>query len=244
MVTVPTLPDFQLDLEAIASAITPRTKAVLLNSPNNPSGAIYTAGSLRRLGELVEGLDQPICVLSDEPYREICFGPEPPPDIGAHAAASIVCYSWSKSFGLAGERIGYLAVSPRLDGAEELIDACVFANRVLGFVNAPALWQWVVSEAIEAKVEMEHYREKVSLLCDALEEYGYDLTRPAGAFYVFPRTPIPDDVAFVRRLQQEGILAVPGRGFGLEGYIRLSMTADLDTVQRSLPGFRRAINKR
>jgi aspartate aminotransferase len=140
-----------------------------------------------------------------------------------------------------GERIGYLAISPRLAEAPELSNACNFANRILGYINAPAIWQWVVGQVPDATVDVGQYQEKRDLLCDALTRMGYDAPRPQGSFYVFPRTPIPDDVAFIGVLRREGILAVPGTGFGRAGYMRLSLTITKEEIERSLAGFERAI---
>jgi aspartate aminotransferase len=138
-----------------------------------------------------------------------------------------------------GERIGYLAISPNLPGADALSHACTFTNRILGFVNAPAIWQRVIAEAAEATVDVRAYQDKRDLMCDGLTRIGYRLAKPQGGFYVFPKTPVPDDVAFIRLLQREGVLAVPGSGFGRPGYLRLSLTVPRDTIARSLPAFER-----
>jgi aspartate aminotransferase len=240
MVAVDTDETFQLDVSRIAQSVTPRTKAIILNSPHNPTGAVYSAEALRELEALLSGLERPIVVISDEPYRELVFDGRRPPEIASIITRAVIADSWSKAFAIAGERIGYLAISPRLPDAGALSDACTFATRVLGFVNAPAIWQWVVAEALDAEVDVAHYQEKRDLLCDGLVRIGYEVTRPQGAFYVFPRTPIPDDVAFVSRLQQEGILAVPGVGFGRAGHMRLSLTVPRETIEAALPGFERA----
>jgi aspartate aminotransferase len=243
VVQVDTDDRFQPDIDRIAAAITPRTKAIILNSPNNPTGAIYPAEILDRLNALLTSLDHPVMVVSDEPYRELALDGTPVPPTPKHIANTLTAYSWSKAMAVPGERIGYLAISPRIEHAKELVGACVFANRILGFVNAPAIWQRVVAETPDAVVDIGPYREKRDLVCDALESFGYDLVRPSGAFYVFPRTPIDDDIAFVRMLQEEGILCVPGSGFGRSGYMRLSLTVPRETIERSLPGFKRAIER-
>ena len=152
----------------------------------------------------------------------------------------MICDSWSKSLGLAGERIGYLALSPQLEDAAQLRRACAFSNRILGFVNAPAIWQWVLLESMDASVDVAAYEQKRNVLCDALEVIGYEVRRPEGAFYVFLKSPIPDDIAFAERLAAEGVLAVPGTGFGRSGYIRLSLTIPLEQIQKSIGGFQRA----
>jgi aspartate aminotransferase len=156
---------------------------------------------------------------------------------------SIVATSWSKALAIPGERIGYLAFSPRMPEAAELFEACTFTSRVLGFVNAPALWQWVVAEVGDQVIDVAPYREKRDLMYEGLTRIGYQCVKPQGAFYVFPRTPIDDDVAFVRLLAEEGVLTVPGSGFGAPGHIRISLTVERDTVVRALPGFERAFRK-
>jgi aspartate aminotransferase len=166
-----------------------------------------------------------------------------PPETLSLIERSVLAWSWSKAMAIAGERIGYLAVSPRLAEASQLLDACTFATRILGYVNAPAIWQHVVAEVPDATIDVALYQAKRDLLCDALRDMGYDAPRPQGSFYVFPRTPVADDVAFIRLLQTEGILAVPGAGFGRGGYMRLSLTIAKDAIERSLAGFERAIRR-
>jgi aspartate aminotransferase len=224
----------------IAAAITPRTRAIILNSPNNPTGAIYPEAVLRELNEIVR---DPVIVISDEPYRPLTFDGIEQPETLRLIERSALAWSWSKAMAVAGERIGYLALSPRLGELAALRGACTFANRILGYINAPAIWQWVVAEVPDATVDVAQYQAKRDLLCDALTGMGYDAPRPQGSFYCFPRTPIADDVAFIRRLQKEGILAVPGAGFGRGGYMRLSLTIALQELERSLPGFERAIRQ-
>jgi aspartate aminotransferase len=237
-VPVETDEDFQPDIMRIAGAITRRTKAIILNSPNNPTGRVYSAATLRALNGIVR---EPVIVISDEPYRSLTYGGVVPPEVPALIERSVVAWSWSKAMAIPGERIGYLAISPRLAEAPELSNACNFANRILGYINAPAIWQWVVGQVPDATVDVGQYQEKRDLLCDALTRMGYDAPRPQGSFYVFPRTPIPDDVAFIGVLRREGILAVPGTGFGRAGYMRLSLTITKEEIERSLAGFERAI---
>jgi aspartate aminotransferase len=238
VVPVETDDDFQPDTARIAAAIRTRTKAIILNSPNNPTGRVYPAATLRALNAIVR---EPVLVISDEPYRSLTYDGVAPPEVPALIERSVVAWSWSKAMAIPGERIGYLAISPRLAEAAELRNACTFANRILGYINAPAIWQWVVGQAPDATVDVGLYQEKRDLLCDALSRMGYDAPRPQGSFYVFPRTPIPDDVAFIGMLRREGILAVPGTGFGRGGYMRLSLTITKDEIERSLPGFERAM---
>ena len=240
MVTVDTDEHFQPDIEAIAAAITPRTKALILNSPNNPTGAIYGAGVLRRLDGIIP---DSMLVISDEPYRPLTFDGLKPPETFGLLRRAVVAWSWSKAMAIPGERIGYLAIPPTLPEAAALRNACTFANRILGYINAPAIWQRVVARVPDATVDVSQYQEKRDLLCDALNAMGYDAPRPQGSFYVFPRTPPADDVAFIRLLQAEGILAVPGTGFGRRGYMRLSLTISKDDLVRSLAGFERAMGR-
>jgi aspartate aminotransferase len=238
LVTVETDDHFQPDVARIASAITPRTKALILNSPNNPTGVVYGAEVLRELNRIVR---DPMLVISDEPYRPLVYDGITPPETMTVIERSVVAWSWSKAMAISGERIGYLAIPPHLPEAAALRNACTFATRILGFINAPAIWQWVVAAAPDATVDVARYQAKRDLLCDFLTAAGYDCPRPQGSYYVFPKTPIPDDVAFIRTLQEEGILAVPGTGFGRGGYMRLSLTIPMDSLERSLGGFERAI---
>jgi aspartate aminotransferase len=231
---------FLPDVGRIAAAITPRTKAIILNSPNNPTGAVYPEAVLRELNKVVR---DPVIVISDEPYRPLIFDSVEPPEVLRVIERSALAWSWSKAMAVAGERIGYLALSPRLGELAALRGACTFTNRILGYINAPAIWQWVVAEVPDATVDVAQYRAKRDRLCDALAAMGYDAPRPQGSFYCFPRTPIPDDVAFIRRLQKEGILAVPGSGFGRGGHMRLSITIRSEDIERSLPGFERALRQ-
>jgi aspartate aminotransferase len=240
MVPVETDEAFSLDVSAVGRAITPRTRAIILNSPHNPTGTIYSEPVLRQIDDLLRSQNHTIVVISDEPYKAFVYDGACAPETAALICNCVIANSWSKAWAIAGERIGYLAISPRLPGAEALRNACTFTNRILGFINAPALWQWIVAEAPEVLPDLSIYEEKRDLLCSGLERIGYSVRRPQGAFYLFLKTPIPDDVAFVRRLQREGVLAVPGSGFGRTGYLRLSLTVPRETIVRSLSGFARA----
>jgi len=237
IVPVETRADFQPDIAAIARAITPRTKAIILNSPNNPTGVVYGEEALRELNAIVR---EPMLAISDEPYRPLVYDGLRVPETVAIVERSVLAWSWSKAMAISGERIGYLAISPRLAEAAPLRSACTFAHRILGYINAPALWQRVVAQVPDVTVDVAHYQAKRDLLCDALQAVGYDAPRPQGSYYVFPRTPIPDDIAFIRLLEEEGILAVPGAGFGRGGYMRLSLTIAREELERALPGFERA----
>ena len=240
MVIVETDDSFLPDVDRIATAITPRTRALILNTPNNPTGRVYPESVLRDLDEMLSRAGQPITVLSDEPYKSFVYDGQRQPEVASSIANTAICNSWSKSLGLAGERIGYLALSPRLEDGATLRSACAFSNRTLGFVNAPAIWQRVILESMDETIGPAIYEQRRNVLCDALEAIGYEVRRPEGAFYVFLKTPIPDDIAFTRRLAEEGVLAVPGTGFGRSGYIRLSLTVPLEKIEGSIGGFRGA----
>ena len=243
LVVVPPRDDLTPDVAKLAAAITPRTRAILVNSPNNPSGVIYPASAFVEIEALLARTAHPIVLISDEPYRALVFDDVVPPEVPPLVTRAIVATSWSKSLALPGERIGYLAFSPRMPEAAELFEACTFTSRVLGFVNAPALWQWVVAEVGDRVIDVGPYREKRDLMYDGLTRIGYRCVKPQGAFYIFPETPIGDDVAFVRLLAEEGVLTVPGSGFGMAGHMRISLTVDRDTVVRALPGFERAFHR-
>jgi aspartate aminotransferase len=240
VVSVETDANFQLDIPAIASAITPRTKALILNSPNNPTGALYSPSALRKLNALIH---DSLLVISDEPYRPLVYDGVTAPEILTLIPRSVMAWSYSKAMAIAGERIGFLAIPPNLPESAALRNACTFAIRVLGYINATALWQLIVAQVPEVTVDVSLYEVKRNLLCDALNAMGYEAPRPQGSFYVFAKTPIPDDLMFIQVLQQEGILAVPGAGFGRPGHMRLSLTIPQRDIPRALPGFERSLRK-
>jgi aspartate aminotransferase len=243
VVEVETGADFQPDIAKIEEALTSRTRAIILNSPNNPTGAVYSAAVLRDLEAMLAHVPDPPVVISDEPYRAIVFDGIEVPETAAIISRCITATSWSKAWAVSGERIGYLAVSPRIGEWDALRNACTFTNRILGYINAPAIWQRVVMQAADATPEVEVYQERRDRMCAVLEEIGYRLHRPQGTFYVFPETPIEDDIQFIRELLREGILAVPGSGFGRRGYFRLALTAPVDVIERSRKGFERAFQR-
>jgi aspartate aminotransferase len=241
MVAVETRDDFLPDVDRIASAITPRTRAIILNTPNNPTGRVYPESVLRDLGQMLATVDHPVIVLSDEPYKRLVFDARRQPEVASIIPHVAICNSWSKSQAIPGERIGYLALSPKLPDLPALRGACAFANRILGFINAPAVWQLVEKDAFDAVVDVSGYQRKRDMLCDALSQMGYEATKPEGTFYVFMKTPIADDIAFIQRLAREGVLGVPGTGFGRPGYMRLSLTVPAGMIDKSLPGFKAAL---
>jgi aspartate aminotransferase len=239
---VPTDEEFQPDVDALESSIGPKTRAVLLNSPNNPTGAVYGQEVLRGIGEVLARKEveygTEIFLISDDIYRKLVYdGAESPYPFQYHPR-TIVATSHSKDLALPGERIGYIAVNPLYEGREELFNGLVFCNRVLGFVNAPALMQHIVEMLQDASVDVSEYKRKRDLLCDSLAKMGYSLVRPGGAFYIFPKSPIDDDVAFARDLQKYNVLVVPGKGFGAPGYFRISYCLEDSVIEGSLPGFR------
>ncbi len=243
---VSTRPDFLPDLKAIQEAITPRTKAILINSPNNPTGRVYGQTIIRGLGDLLADYSrkgQVIYLLADEPYRKIVYDGVQVPSAFQAYNESIVVTSYSKDLSLPGERIGFLAVHPQAPDRDELINALTLTNRILGFVNAPALMQRVLVDLQGQTVDINLYQRKRDLFCDGLSQAGYQFDRPEGAFYLFPRSPIPDEVAFVQALQEERILTVPGRGFGAPGYFRIAYCVADEVIERSLPGFTRVMKK-
>jgi aspartate aminotransferase len=239
-----TTESFDLDLDRLASAINERTRVVLLNSPNNPTGRVYSDDSVGALCELLKErsrrFGRPIVLLSDEPYRKLVYDGVVVPTLFDKYDAVLVVASFSKDLGLAGERIGYLAMHPNFPEAAATTSAMVFCLRTLGFVNAPAMMQLAIADSLEASVDVESYRVNRYLLCDGLSSIGYELVRPEGAFFLFPRTPIADDVEFCRKLAAEHVLAVPGVGFGRRGHMRLSYAVAPQVIERAMPCFGRA----
>lgn len=242
LVVVETDEHFQPDPAAIARAITPRTKALLINSPNNPTGVLYRERVYEAIDATMRATGQEILVVSDEPYKSLVFDGVVAPAVPRHVTNAVICTSWSKALALPGERIGYIAISPKIADARPLFDACTFTNRILGFVNAPALCQLVVGELGDLTIDIAPYQKKRDVLWQALTDIGYRCVKPEGAFYLFPSTPI-DDVEFSRVLVEQGILAVPGTGFGRKNHMRLSLTVPLDVVERSIPGFEAAFRQ-
>jgi len=238
---VPTNAQFNLDLEAMAQACSPRTKIVLINSPNNPSGVVYPAATIQALGELLRQkqteFGTQIYLVSDEPYKKLLYDGLTYPDVYPSYANSLVVTSHAKDLALPGERIGYIATNPACVDAHELQDGLSFANRTLGFVNAPALMQHVVTQLQGVTIDMRQYARKRDFLCTNLAAMGYQFVKPQGGFYLFPRTPISDDVSFVKSLLQRRILTVPGSGFGTPGYFRIAYCVEDSTIERALEGF-------
>ncbi|MDD4025292.1 MAG: pyridoxal phosphate-dependent aminotransferase [Kiritimatiellae bacterium] len=246
---VPALPpDFQPDLDAIEAAVTDRTRVILINSPNNPTGCVYARETLKRLAELLERVNasrqRPLFLLSDEPYRFLAYdGAEVPPvlDVSPYA---LVLGSFSKSLSLAGERVGYIAASPAMPDADLLINAVAMTSRTLGFVNAPVLGQRLAMALLGEGVDVAVYDGRRRAMAEVLRAAGIEFAMPRGAFYFFPKAPGDDDRGFVQKLLAHNILAVPGTGFGYPSHFRLAFCVDKRVIERSAPGFKAAARER
>jgi aspartate aminotransferase len=239
--------DFSLDIASIAEAISNNTKAIIINSPNNPTGKVYGEKEIAELSRMLlekgRALGRTIYLISDEPYVEIVFDGVTVPSVLKAYPNSIVAYSYSKTLSLPGERIGYIAVNPQISEAGDLISALILCTRILGFVHAPALMQRIVARLQDVAVDVKVYQKKRDLLCDGLAKAGYKFEKPQGAFYLFVQSPIPDDVAFVQMLIKKNILVVPGSGFGGPGYFRIAYCVDDATIINSMDGFAEAIKE-
>ncbi len=243
VVVVETTEDFGLDPAALAAAVTDRTRAVIINSPNNPTGRVYSSSELEafcsELRQQAKRISHPIYLVSDEPYRKILYPGFECPEVPIHYDDTVVITSHSKDLGLAGDRIGYLAISSKAADSEAVAEACTFSNRTLGFVNAPSLFQLAIAECQRISVDLSEYTRNRELLYNHLLNLGFDCSVPGGAFFLFPRSPIEDEVAFTNHLTEERILVVPGRGFGRSGYFRISFAIPTETVERSLEAWER-----
>jgi len=233
---------FLPSIDALEENLTRRTRAVIVNSPNNPTGVVYSPDLLGKMGELLsrkEGeFGSQVYLISDEPYRKIIYDGLTYPFVFHHYPRSVVVSSHSKDLAVPGERIGYVAIGPQVEDAQDVMDGLVFCNRTLGFVNAPALMQHVVAGLQEATVDVADYQRKRDFLHTALTAMGYSVVRPQGAFYMFPRSPVPDEMDFIGELRKHNVLAVPGKGFGRNGYVRISYCVEDRTIEGSLEGFR------
>lgn len=243
LVAVQTHADFQLDLAGIEAAITPRTKIILINSPNNPTGVIYTAESLKELAGLIRKkeaeLGTTIYLISDEPYAGLVYDGLSVPSVLTIFDHSLLVTSHSKDLALPGERIGYVAINPAIPQASLLFDALVFTNRILGFVNAPALMQHLITELQGQTAGVASYQNRRDLLYNRLTAIGFDVVKPQGAFYLFPKSPIPDDIQFIQAAVKYNLLLVPGSGFGGPGYFRIAYCVSETVIQNSFPAFTR-----
>ena len=240
-VVVPTHENFSLNFDALRKALTPKTKAVIINSPNNPTGVVYSREMLTELADTLRqhtsDTGNPAYLISDDPYKKIVFDGVETPNILELYENSIYITSHSKDLALPGERIGYVAVHPKCADGDNLMSGLIFCNRVLGFVNAPALIQRAVKNVQDVSVDAEMYRKKRDFLYGELTRIGYSVVKPQGAFYLFPKSPIEDEVAFVQKLAEKKVLVVPGRGFGSPGYFRISYCVPDKVLKGSIRGF-------
>lgn len=249
--TVPSIPpDFMPDVKGIAAAITPKTRAIIVNSPNNPTGCIYPRAVLQEVAALVEAENarreaepgaRPLFLLSDEPYRAFAFDGETVPAVLPLTKWACVLGSFSKTLSLAGERIGYFVANPAMPGQAALMQAVTLTNRTLGYVNAPVIGQRLAAALVDETVDLDVYDRRRKLMAKVLTEAGVAFALPKGAFYFFAKSPVADDVAFVDALVKERILVVPGSGFGFAGYVRICCSVDEAIIARSAEGFRRAV---
>lgn len=248
--SVPSIPPtFRPDVSGIANAITPRTRAIIVNSPNNPTGCIYSEDDVRRIAELVNSVNlgraakgqRPLFLLSDEPYRAFAYDGVKVPAMLPLSKWACVLGSFSKTLSLAGERIGYFVANPAMDDQASLVAAVTLTNRTLGFVNAPVIGQRLAAGLLDVTVDLEIYDRRRKLMAKVLSDAGVEFEMPKGAFYFFAKSPVADDSVFVEALLKEKILAVPGKGFGFSGYVRLSCSVDEAIIARSAEGFKRVM---
>jgi aspartate aminotransferase len=244
---VETTESFALNLDAIEAAIHEKTKVIIINTPNNPTGRVYSQQEMNDLGALLDHkekqLGRALYLMADTPYARLIYDQVQNPRLFVAHHNTLIVHSFSKDIGLAGERIGYLAINPRATCRSDLRAAATFLNRTLGFVNAPALMQLALERSIDATVDIDHYRLLRDTICDGLRQAGYEISVPQGAFFLFLRSPIPDDVDFSKELLEENVLAVPGSGFGRAGYIRLSYSVPLQTIEGALPRFAKVLDR-
>ena len=250
--TVPSIPPtFRPDIDGIAAAITPRTRAIIINSPNNPTGCIYSLEDLKKIAAIVDSVNaeregmglRPLFLLSDEPYRAFAFDGAVVPPVLPLTKWACVLGSFSKTLSLAGERVGYFVANPAMPGQDTLVGAVTLTTRTLGSVNAPVIGQRLAAALLDETVDLEVYDRRRRLMAKVLSEAGVEFEMPRGAFYFFAKSPVPDDGAFVDALLEERILVVPGRGFGFAGYVRLSCSVDERIIARSAEGFKRVMRK-
>lgn len=233
---------FQPDPELLKASITPQTKAVLINTPNNPTGVVYSEDTLKAIIKVLEekGAEYgtTIYIISDEPYRKLAYDGVKVPNILTLYRNALMVDSFSKSLSLPGERLGYIATNPKADDFAMLMNGLIYCNRVLGYVNAPSLFQKVIAKSIDATVDINIYKERRDLLYNSLIEFGYECIKPEGAFYLFPKALIPDDVEFKNRALKYNLLIVPGSGFAGPGHFRLAYCVSMETIKNSLPAFK------
>lgn len=240
-------PDMQIDIADFKSKINENTRAVILNSPNNPSGVVYPSSVIKKLCQLLRDKERQygktIYLIADEPYRELVYNGVKVPYVMNYYDDAIVCYSYSKTLSLPGERIGYVAVNPAMNNSNDVYLAICGAGRMLGYVCAPSLFQQVIKRCVDVKVNVKAYKENRDLLYNALTEYGYQCVKPDGAFYLFVKALEPDAVKFAEKALRKDILVVPCDDFGVKGYVRIAYCVSSDTIRRALPKFKELIEQ-
>ncbi|SCY10342.1 aspartate aminotransferase [Pseudobutyrivibrio sp. AR14] len=241
VVVPPDMENFDLNINELDALINPKTKCIIINNPNNPSGRIFPEETIKQLGAIIEKAEKrighPIYVLADEPYRELVYDNEVVPYIPSIIKNSIYIYSFSKTLSLPGERIGYMALSKKMDCYDEMINAMAVANRCLGYVNAPSLFQLVVSRCLDEGVDLDFYDRNRKLLYDKLTALGFKVVKPQGAFYLLVKAPMEDEEEFVSLAKKHHIILVSTKSFGCPGYIRMAYCVDYEMIKRSIPAF-------
>lgn len=243
VVVPPNTEDFQPDLTKLEEMINDRTKAVIINTPNNPTGVIYSDETLKNIASVLEKKEKElgisIVLISDEPYRELAYDGAVVPWVTKYYHNTVVCYSYSKSLSLPGERIGYLVIPDEMEDSRNVIQAATIANRVLGCVNAPSLMQRVIKRCVNAEVDVAAYDRNRNLLYNGLKEYGFECIKPEGAFYLFVKSPVEDEKEFCETAKQFNVLVVPGSSFACPGYVRIAYCVAYDRIERSMTAFKK-----
>ncbi|MGI5946396.1 MAG: pyridoxal phosphate-dependent aminotransferase [Lachnospiraceae bacterium] len=241
-VVSPNTETFQPNLSEFAEKVTAKTKAVIINTPNNPTGVVYSAETLTRIGDILRKKSaetgHPIVLISDEPYRELAYDGVEVPYVTRFYQDTVVCYSYSKSLSLPGERIGYLVIPDELTDSSQVFAAAAIANRVLGCVNAPSLMQRVIKRCVDEQVNLEAYDKNRNLLYTSLKEMGFECIKPEGAFYLFVKSPLEEETEFVALCKRHRVLVVPGTSFACPGYVRIAYCVSYGQIERSLPAFK------